>query len=856
VNSLEGLADVSDGNVASDHPLERAAAQLGDSAGGEEEAWLRAGAARAFRALSGALAFADRGALIRDLVRYQGGTLTVSASLVGLDPTELHRLHRFGVDACVSPSDPLQYMLRIQHESDRWAHLPPAFQRALVLDPTLRRATDPQPPDGLLLRLTSHARYRTSTQKAAVRALATMPRGGTLLVTMPTGAGKSLLFQLGARLWREERGTPGACAVVIVPTIALALDHQRALMQQPGLQGSRALTGGLGTREREDILLDFVRGDVPVLLLSPELALGAAREALQLAAQREKPSEARSVLAGFFVDEAHIVESWGRTFRPDFQRLPGLVAALRERQQDLRTVLLSATVSDSARNLLLQSYGRERLPSLRVAAAVPRYEFDIVVEEVPTADDRDRRVLDAVDRLPRPAIIYTSEVEHAERLFTALRRDRKYERVALFTGDVTDPSERQRIIEAWALDQLDLVVATSAFGMGIDKADVRAVVHACVPSDPARYYQEIGRAGRDGHQALALCLWSAADIVSAKALASKQWLSTEKATKRWEAIRRSLGATPWDEQHDAHVADIPLDVAHEEIGPWPGMHNRRWNMSLLNLLQRAKAVEVLVANESADGGPVWRVAILDPRLLETGPGRDEALASAFDARNLERDESREEIKILERLLHGSETDCFLRSLFYAIEAGDAVAAPCGRCPGCHSLNVTPPMRVRYGGGRAVWGPGSPRPPGRLPAGTTLIHPHDALEGEFEGLLVSVARLGGQQFVVPRGTGARAAAVLAQVKMCMGIVLESDALVGGDWTLANLPTAVFFDADATAAENAALYGCVAPLWQQWQKQVLVIVASAQIELAGRPLAQVVSKSAPYSSTALAQWAAGA
>src|SRR5207247_9665242 len=87
------------------------------------------------------------------------------------------------------------------------------------------------------------------------------------------------------------------------------------------------------------------------------------------------------------------------------------------------------------------------------------------------------------------------------------RSERGYQRIERVTGEVSGASERRRIVHDWSEDRVDLVVATSAFGLGIDKADVRAVVHACVPESCARYYQEMGRAARDGHQGLALCVW-------------------------------------------------------------------------------------------------------------------------------------------------------------------------------------------------------------------------------------------------------------------------------------------------------------------------------------------------------------
>ncbi|RKH62354.1 ATP-dependent DNA helicase RecQ, partial [Corallococcus aberystwythensis] len=321
---------------------------------------------------------------------------------------------------------------------------------------------------------------------------------------MPTGGGKSLLFQLGVRWWREQSKDCSPCAVVIVPTVALALAHADALKKEPGLEGSEAFVGELSHSDRHELLLRFRRGEVPLLLMSPEMALTSAREALLEAARpsSDRSSVLRGHLQGFFVDEAHIIESWGRTFRPDFQRLPGLVQALRAKNPALRTVLLSATFGAEAHTLIEKQYGAGTF--LPVVAGCPRTELDLVVQNFSNSAGRDATLLQVLDVLPRPALVYTTRPKDAEEIAQQLRR-RDYARLAVVTGETTG-SDRGDVVRRWRAGELDLVVATAAFGMGIDKTDVRAVVHACLPEDAARYYQEIGRAGRDGHPSLALLL--------------------------------------------------------------------------------------------------------------------------------------------------------------------------------------------------------------------------------------------------------------------------------------------------------------------------------------------------------------
>ena len=124
---------------------------------------------------------------------------------------------------------------------------------------------------------------------------------------------------------------------------------------------------------------------------------------------------------------------------------------------------------------------------LEVDARTPRYEHDVVVGHYEWEAQRLPAVDHVIDRAPRPLILYTTEIEAAGVLHQRLTAERGYERVALFTGD-TPARERKPIVEGWAKDCFDIIVATSAFGMGIDKPDVRSVVHVCLPEGPARWH--------------------------------------------------------------------------------------------------------------------------------------------------------------------------------------------------------------------------------------------------------------------------------------------------------------------------------------------------------------------------------
>lgn len=196
--------------------------------------WVERSMLRCFCALASARTAADRVALLRSLIRLKGGQIDLFDLDWQLGPAEFALLARFGIAQTNSDRS-----LRIVDEED--ARGLDGLGAALRFDPFPRNAYEPATPDGALLRLTGHSRYRTSAQKAATRALLTQPPGSGLMVSMPTGSGKSLLFQIAANFERETQA--GACAIVITPTVAL--DHERTLSGMPGLERSKALTADI-----------------------------------------------------------------------------------------------------------------------------------------------------------------------------------------------------------------------------------------------------------------------------------------------------------------------------------------------------------------------------------------------------------------------------------------------------------------------------------------------------------------------------------------------------------------------------------------------------------------------------------
>lgn len=793
---------------------------------------------RCLRALAAAKVPADRLALLRSLARLKGGRLDLDLLPHPLTLDDYGLLGRFGLARTNSDT-----AVRIVDEEER-SDLD-GLQAALRFDSAPRHAYEPASPDGVLLRLTQHECYRTVAQKAATRALLTQPPGSGLMVSMPTGSGKSLLFQIAANFERETQA--GACAIVITPTVALALDHERTLSGMQGLEASKALTGDTPFAEAESIINGFRRGAIPLLLLSPEKALSPALldHLVEAATPASVEFGLEARLTHVFVDEAHIVESWGRGFRPDFQRLPALLGRLRQANPAIRAVLLSATLPDGARTVLRSAWQLDG-EWLEVDARLPRYEHDIVVARYDWESQRDATLDFLIDRAPRPVIIYTTQIAAAAALHARLRdSDHGYRRVALFTGD-TGAQDRRRIVDQWATDQIDVVVATSAFGMGIDKADVRSVIHACLPEGPARWYQEIGRASRDNGQGLAACLFvdgpTDSDVKQAYGLATSGWLTRDLAEQRWAGLLAAATARKY--VGDRLQMTIDLDAFREGLRPRAGDWNRGWNMTLLTLMQRASVLRVLSMPMDGDQPEfAWTIEILDARML-TG-GDDAVWQKVSDLRDGELADARADLDAFVKVMRHPTKACVTRTAFEIIEP-QSYAPACGRCPSCRKTFITPPTHLVAAGLERYWSePGACRT--ALPRETLIVTPADPqFEDGLASLIETLTLSGIDQIVVPHGLAGRAAAHMLHAETRLGLVLDEREWLG-DNRLADVPTAILLPDDGLAAEimvdRAGDFRarCFSPL---------LIVARPDRLVRGRRLDQTVSRYAPYAEAQLA------
>jgi superfamily II DNA or RNA helicase len=403
-----------------------------------------------------------------------------------------------------------------------------------------------------------------------------------VVVCLPTGAGKTLAFQAAALRGIDRK----QLVVVVVPTIALGRDQERRFQEllqervETRTVASRAFAyhSGLSTEDRRSLLDGIRDGSVPLVFASPEILLGALRRPLMEAARAGR-------ISLFAVDEAHMVSQWGDSFRPEFQLVAGLRDELLRQAADaghqrFPTMLLTATLTNEGDATLRQAFAHDEL--LAVAEPALREEPAVLVAEAPSEEERVKRVLEALCHLPRPLILYTTLREHAPR-WESMLRERGHRRVEVVRGGDMATTRGERVLDGWTHRELDIIVATSAFGLGVDQSDVRTVVHACRPESLDRYYQEVGRSGRDGAASVALLVPAPGDVEVAENLATNPSISVDRGLERWKKMFHGRQDGP---PLSSGAIVVPLSAVPRGITSSSDL-NVAWNQRTLVLMARA-----------------------------------------------------------------------------------------------------------------------------------------------------------------------------------------------------------------------------------------------------------------------------
>ena len=445
--------------------------------------------------------------------------------------------------------------------------------------------------------------------------------GHDTIAVLPTGGGKSAIYQIPAVMLDGP-------TVVISPLIALQKDQVDSL-QEHDAGGAAVVNSQTRAADREEWLHNLEEGKLEFIFLTPEQL--AKADVLQ------RVKDAGPSL--FVVDEAHCISEWGHDFRPDFLKLGNAVEALGHP----RVLALTATASAPVRDEIASRFCM-REPNV-IVRGFDRPNIRFRVETFQTKAEKHDALLQRIGWAEGSGIVYVSSRKNAEELAQAIS-ERDIPAMHYHAG--MSAKERTYIQDEFMAGRIPVIVATSAFGMGIDKPDIRFVYHFDIPHSIDAYYQEIGRAGRDGEPAEAILFYRAEDMNIHKFFAGGGQVDEEKL----ERVARAV------QQKDSPVS--PKQLVEE---------------TQLSKTKVAKAIQRL-----EDAGAVTQTETGEVQASEDAPGLLEATHSANEDNQKRHDA---ELRRMEQMRGYAESLSCLRSyiLNYFGEQGGPECGNCGVCLG-------------------------------------------------------------------------------------------------------------------------------------------------------------------------------
>jgi ATP-dependent DNA helicase RecQ len=503
-------------------------------------------------------------------------------------------------------------------------------------------------------------------------------QGRDTLAVMPTGSGKSAVYQVAAALLDGP-------TVVVSPLLALQKDQVEAIADADvGL--AAAANSTISKREREWIFDAIAAGGLEFLFVSPEQL---AREDTIAQLQEAGPSL-------FVVDEAHCISEWGHDFRTDYLRLGAAAEAVGRPP----VLALTATASPVVRDEIVERL-QLRDPVV-VVQGFDRPNLRIEVETHHRDDDKLDALVGHVERLAGVGIVYVATRREAEDVAAALA-ERTGRRVRHYHGGMR-AAERREAQDAFMDGDAEVVVATTAFGMGIDKADVRFVIHHDVPESIDSWYQEVGRAGRDGEPALAVLLWRPEDL----------------GLRRFFAGGGNVGLDEL-ERVATLVAQADEPVPLPDLAEEAGMGDTRLAMAIARL-EDVGAVEATVE------GTV--VAVPE------GPSPADAAAEADSDQEVRQQVERSRLDMVRAFAEARSC----RRRFVLTYFGEDAPERCGNCDACDREREVDHV------GEEAWPAQSRVAHGQWGEGTVLRHEGDAMvvlfdEGGYRTLSVELVEQG-------------------------------------------------------------------------------------------------------------------
>ena len=435
--------------------------------------------------------------------------------------------------------------------------------------------------DPMILNLTGYSKFKSLDQKLAVYGALNTPEGFTTLVSLPTGGGKSLITQTIA--FQKEGLT-----IVIVPTVSLALDQERVTKEVIKRDNkNREIFSYSSGVDAEPILSAIKEREARILFISPEALL-------------ENPAFANVIreankgryLKNIVIDEAHIVVDWGAAFRVDYQCLEAWRNMLLMTNPSLRTILLSATFEDKCVEILKNFFevsGRW----IEIRCDALRHEPRYSVARLRNNSEKQKCLIEMVRKLPHPMIIYVARPLDADNIKKSLAKV-GINNVRTFTG-LTGKSQRKKLIDEWVDNEYEIIIATSAFGVGVDKSDVRTVIHTYIPQNANTYYQELGRGGRDCLPCLSVMCLQPEDTTIGRDRIIKKVLTSEKIIGRWDSLYNNQKSVRLSDNRvfiDTSIKPNYADVDEFDDSPTSDA-DMNWNVYVLLFLRRHNMIQIL-----------------------------------------------------------------------------------------------------------------------------------------------------------------------------------------------------------------------------------------------------------------------
>lgn len=475
---------------------------------------------------------------------------------------------------------------------------------AFVKNPDFRRTeksnsllTDP-----LIYSLTGYTHFKSMDQKLAVYGALNAPDGYTVLVSLPTGGGKSLVTQT---ISYQKDGLN----IVIVPTVSLAIDQERVTKKVIKKVNNEEEIYSYSSGVKAGPILKAIKEQkAKVLFISPEALL-------------ENPGFAEAIkeankcryLKNIVIDEAHIVVDWGASFRVDYQCLESWRNMLLLTNPLLRTILLSATFEDRCVTILRNFFEvNEKWIEIRCDAL--RHEPRYSVIRAKSFSEKQKDLLELVRKLPHPMIIYVASPIEADQIKKMLASN-GINNTRTFTG-LTGRAQREKLIDTWVDDDFEIMIATSAFGVGVDKEDVRTVIHTYIPQNANTYYQELGRGGRDRLPCLSVMCLQSEDTTIGRDRIKKRVLTTEKIIGRWDSLYNNTKSQRISNNRvfiDTSIKPNYADVDEFDDSPTSDA-DMNWNVYVLLFLRRFNLIKMLEVKKTSDHYVIL-IELIDDRLM-------------------------------------------------------------------------------------------------------------------------------------------------------------------------------------------------------------------------------------------------